>query len=332
MGQNGQVLRAIGTAIAVLLPCTGALAQGSGITLHPGLTVDFSIYGGYSSNGQLLGDYEFVNRVAKVSDGGYSYEYYFTGPAAHTGSQTVSADDNKRGSTIREYWGSGDETAKGYVSYLRLSDATFADIKAGKDAEFEFDAADNPRAVKKIGEEDLTTLVNERQTTIHTIKVQGAAGGTFWILDNAGLPMVVKGETKWKWMATAISDSGTAGAQLVSTLKTTGEATTHAILFAFNSAELDSDAKPVLDDVAAYMKSNPKVRLEVEGHTDSIGGAAFNLSLSQTRAQSVRSYLVQTGIDAGRLTAKGLGLAVPVADNATPEGRARNRRVVFRQL
>lgn len=192
--------------------------------------------------------------------------------------------------------------------------------------------AEDPRTVKKIGEEDLTMLVKERPAKLHTIKVKGAAGGTFWILDNAALPMIVKGETKWKWMATAIGDSGSAGSQVVSALKQTGEATTHAILFAFNSAELDREAKPVLDSVTQYLKNNPKVRLDIQGHTDNIGGAPFNLVLSQKRADAVKAYFAAASIGAGRLTAKGYGLSMPVAGNATPEGRAQNRRVVFRAL
>jgi outer membrane protein OmpA-like peptidoglycan-associated protein len=144
--------------------------------------------------------------------------------------------------------------------------------------------------------------------------------------------MIVKGETKWKWMATAISDSGTAGAQVISALKQTGKSTTHSILFAFNSADLDREATPVLDSVAQYLKANPTVHLEIQGHTDSIGGAAANLALSQKRADAVKAHLAAAGIQTDRLTAKGFGLTVPVADNATPEGRARNRRVVLQVL
>jgi OOP family OmpA-OmpF porin len=140
--------------------------------------------------------------------------------------------------------------------------------------------------------------------------------------------MMVRGETTWKWMTTSITDTG-AGAEVVDALKSSGQATTHAVLFAFDSATLDAGAKPVLDDVARWLKGNPKVRLEIQGHTDNFGGPTANLALSQKRAEAVKTYLVTDGVDGGRLTAKGFGLTVPVADNQTPEGRARNRRVVF---
>src|SRR5208282_3770790 len=111
-------LAAVVAALAVTGIALDAYAQDAAITLHPGFTVNFSIYGGYSSSGQLLGDYDFVNKVTDVSNGGYRYDYWFTGPAANSGSQTVSPEDKKAGVTLRKYWGSGDQTAKGYVSYL----------------------------------------------------------------------------------------------------------------------------------------------------------------------------------------------------------------------
>jgi len=323
----------LGLLIVLLMGGIGANAQAQNarITMRPGLTVNFSIYGAYSSNGTFLGDYDFVNRITEVSDG-YRFDFWFTGGTRDSGSQTVTAEDKKRGTTIREFWPSGDMTAKGYVSYLAISDATFADLKAGKETPLVFDGPENPQSIKKVGEEDLSTLVNERVTKLHTIKAKGAAGGgTFWILDDPAFPMIIKGETKWKWMATSISDSGSSGRQVVAALGQSGEATTHAVLFAFNSAEIDRESKPVLDSVAQFLKDNPAVRLEVQGHTDNIGGAPFNLTLSQKRAESVKAYFVAAGIDGGRLVAKGYGLSHAVADNATPEGRAQNRRVVFRK-
>jgi OOP family OmpA-OmpF porin len=69
----------------------------------------------------------------------------------------------------------------------------------------------------------------------------------------------------------------------------------------------------------------------IEGHTDSNGADAYNQRLSEQRAKAVRDYMVSMGIDPARLEAKGYGESQPVADNATPEGRAQNRRVVLRR-
>jgi outer membrane protein OmpA-like peptidoglycan-associated protein len=74
------------------------------------------------------------------------------------------------------------------------------------------------------------------------------------------------------------------------------------------------------------MKENPTLKVQISGHTDNIGKAADNLTLSNNRAQAVVKYLVGKGIEVGRLTFKGFGATKPVADNATEEGRAQNRR------
>jgi outer membrane protein OmpA-like peptidoglycan-associated protein len=74
------------------------------------------------------------------------------------------------------------------------------------------------------------------------------------------------------------------------------------------------------------------VRIEVAGHTDSAGKQAYNLDLSKRRASSVRNYLVSRGIAGSRIEVKGYGPAHPVADNATAEGRAKNRRVELKRI
>lgn len=99
------------------------------------------------------------------------------------------------------------------------------------------------------------------------------------------------------------------------------------VLFDTGRAELKPGAFATLDRLAAFMRDNPERRLEVEGHTDSVGSDVLNVALSQQRAESVRAALVQRGVDGARIQTKGLGKAVPVASNSSAEGRQRNRRV-----
>lgn len=84
----------------------------------------------------------------------------------------------------------------------------------------------------------------------------------------------------------------------------------------------------VIGRLAAFMKKNPDLKIALEGHTDNVGGAAYNEKLSQRRVDAVKKYLVEKfGIEAFRLSTKGYGLTKPIASNATKEGRQKNRRV-----
>jgi outer membrane protein OmpA-like peptidoglycan-associated protein len=100
------------------------------------------------------------------------------------------------------------------------------------------------------------------------------------------------------------------------------------VLFVTNKSDLLPGAQVKLNQVAdALATQDPDSKIVVDGYTDSQGAAAYNQDLSQRRAQSVRDYLVTRGVAADRITAQGFGMTNPVADNATPEGRANNRRV-----
>jgi len=102
--------------------------------------------------------------------------------------------------------------------------------------------------------------------------------------------------------------------------------------FETNSSKLQSSSNAALDRVADGLKSNPEVRIEVGGHTDSQGNDDYNMKLSRARANSVRDYLIGKGVAASQLTAKGYGEAKPISDNKTAGGRAVNRRVELKRL
>ncbi len=108
-----------------------------------------------------------------------------------------------------------------------------------------------------------------------------------------------------------------------------GSITLGGVNFATNSDQLTEDSRPILDTVADGLRKHPRLRVEVQGHTDSTGAPKYNLSLSQRRAESVRDYLVSRQVPAQQLVAKGYGQTQPVASNTTKEGKARNRRVVM---
>jgi outer membrane protein OmpA-like peptidoglycan-associated protein len=101
------------------------------------------------------------------------------------------------------------------------------------------------------------------------------------------------------------------------------------IYFETNSAILLPNSFPALDTIAMILQQNPLVRLRIEGHTDNTGTPTNNLRLSKARALSVMNYLVGKGVNTRRLTVFGYGDTKPLTTNKTPEGKAKNRRVVF---
>jgi OOP family OmpA-OmpF porin len=99
------------------------------------------------------------------------------------------------------------------------------------------------------------------------------------------------------------------------------------VLFDFNSSTLTPAANQVLADISKRLTDSAIIGVLVKGHTDSVGSEAFNQQLSQRRADSVAAFLVSQGVAADKIKTEGFGESQPVADNATDEGRAQNRRV-----
>lgn len=99
------------------------------------------------------------------------------------------------------------------------------------------------------------------------------------------------------------------------------------ILFDVNKATLKSDLKTSLAKVAGILSVYQELNVSVEGHTDNTGSEEHNLKLSEQRAQNVLDFLVSQGIEISRLSSKGFGMTIPIADNKTKEGRQKNRRV-----
>ena len=124
-----------------------------------------------------------------------------------------------------------------------------------------------------------------------------------------------------------IADAGTATKDLSTDLAKNCHVAVYGILFDFNKSTLQPASDAVLQQILALLTKNAALNLEIQGHTDNVGGDAYNQTLSEARAHAVVAWLSQQGIPTARLTAKGYGRTVPIADNKTDEGRAKNRRV-----
>lgn len=118
-----------------------------------------------------------------------------------------------------------------------------------------------------------------------------------------------------------------AGAGLRAELKKNCKAAVYGVNFDFDKATLRPDADPALTQILAVLKDQPKLALEIGGHTDNIGQPLYNQKLSDARAAAVRQWLIGHGIAASRLSSHGYGDTQPLVPNTTDENRAKNRRV-----
>lgn len=122
------------------------------------------------------------------------------------------------------------------------------------------------------------------------------------------------------------------GMNMLGKILTEGSFVSHAIKFDVAKSTIKGESMGFINELAKWLQENPVVKLEIGGHTDSDGDDASNLTLSQARAESVKSQLVSMGIDPSRLNAKGYGENKPIDNNLTPEGKANNRRVEFTKI
>ncbi len=182
-------------------------------------------------------------------------------------------------------------------------------------------------------------LVNDEPVELPALHARGRLGDAdaeFWILDDAANPLSLRwtiGDRdrlqviKVFYAPPAAAASPTA-ARIERDLAKDGRAVVYGIYFDFASDRIKEESEPVLADIAKVLQQHPTWSLAVEGHTDNIGGDAYNLDLSKRRAAAVRQALVaRHQIDGKRLQTSGYGASRPKDTNATLEGRARNRRV-----
>jgi outer membrane protein OmpA-like peptidoglycan-associated protein len=112
-------------------------------------------------------------------------------------------------------------------------------------------------------------------------------------------------------------------------LADTGDAITAKVFFDFAQANLRPESNRTIEELVEYMERFPKLRIEIQGHTDNVGAEDFNQRLSENRAKAVLQALLDQGIESKRLRSRGFGMSQPVSTNSTEEGRQKNRRTQF---
>ncbi len=126
---------------------------------------------------------------------------------------------------------------------------------------------------------------------------------------------------------TAVGAGGPRSASATVTVRKVVDKLTLHVNFDFNKATLRKQEDPELQKAVSFIKKYPDAQISLVGYTDSVGGDAYNLKLSEKRAETVKDYLVKHGVDGARIQTSGRGKADPIGDNKTEKGRAENRRV-----
>ena len=179
----------------------------------------------------------------------------------------------------------------------------------------------------------VSVLVNNMRVDLPAIHARGRLGNLdcdFYFLDDAQNPLALRwqiGEQGYHVIKISFP-SAASTAQLASALKSVGRAEVYGIYFDVGSAVIKPESEMVLKEIAEVLGGNPGWKLDVEGHTDNVGGDAYNLELSRQRAAAVKDALVSRHrVAAQRLSTTGFGASRSKEPNETLAGRARNRRV-----
>ncbi len=327
------------------------------LTMFKDLRIVFPIVQGVDTRWQQIGDYSFVADVEFNNATGYSFRWHMTPPSKGEGTRATEIHDVNTSRRVSLFYPEHQNcTLVGYTNILRVSDAVYNSLKRGEISDFELDGPDSPlkynrevfplaHTIRPINIEPADIFINDHLVSVRTIHAETDNHWQYWILDNANFPLMVRGQGPFLWNLVQLRhpkldgllkddnvDPDSEARRIIKSLEDTGEATTRAILFDFDKSVIRPVSKPILNKLAVYLEQHKQLRLGVEGHTDSMGGMAYNIKLSGRRANAVKSYLVNIGVAAGRLKPSGFGYTKPVADNSTAMGRQLNRRVVFRKL
>jgi outer membrane protein OmpA-like peptidoglycan-associated protein len=265
----------------------------------------------------------------------------------------VRMQDHREAHIIRsEYWEGDPLTFSGTTPFL--SRAVIEELRRGSSTITDQDVSSMfglpvPRnrrgTLTRVGFEQLAVLVNGQLTDLRVIRARGELRDAITnerekvemiALDDLANPLYLawrESNRSSRIVRIEYPDPAAARARLEAALADRKPLDVYSVYFSFASATLRPQSKPTLDDIGAVLEKHPEWKLNIQGHTDSVGGDTSNLKLSQERASAVRDALIrQYGIAPERLNSGGSGARSPIAKNDTPEGRARNRRVVLTRL
>ena len=189
-------------------------------------------------------------------------------------------------------------------------------------------------------------IIEDRILDVPTVQARVNCGsgnrtgtGQFVVANDVNNPVLIELTLNFSWEQRPRTNRVTrvvAGlglqAEMRQALDTLGTYDVYGLLFDFDSATLRPETAQLVREIAVMLQQNPNWTILIAGHTDNIGGAEYNMRLSEQRAASVKQALISNGISPNRLQSVGHGMTKPKADNSTLAGRAINRRVEFRRL
>lgn len=333
------------------------LSRAPAIPLVEGLTIVTAI-------AEAAGDYESVKRVASMDAERIRVSYSATRKGGGDGWKEVTAarivrrEDLQTGRTYRMVFTSGQTQTFKDATAVGVSAAVLDELRGVGRAECALGALDTGDAIlgavglpspeydvmlERVGEGRVAVPVlvdGERQwlPAIHAKGVIEALSGDtdaeFWFLDDPAnaltLRAVIGGN---RLVAIRIDRPRVVASRLEATLAAEDRVELPGIYFEFASAALRPESDATIAEVAALLRRHPDWRIRFDGHTDNVGTAAANLDLSKRRAEAVKAAVAQKlGGGAERFESAGYGAGSPRETNATPEGRARNRRVEMSRM
>ncbi len=179
---------------------------------------------------------------------------------------------------------------------------------------------------------EITNTVTKQMTKIQVDSVTGKYAFVVDFENDLLLSVKKDGyafESQYLFAKDTLNDQSVKQNITIKEIKVGGQYPLNDILFATNSDEINDTIKTVLDNFVEFLKDNPDLHIDINGHTDNVGDHQKNMTLSENRAHRVFEYLVSKSIKPSRLAYKGFGETRPVASNDNEEGRAKNRRTVF---
>lgn len=309
--------------------------QQTSVPLREGLTIVTAIADEH-------GDYETIKRVQTITEDTVTIAYsgQVPGDSRTRTVRTIEMEDIVGATAYRQFFGNGQEHFPGSTA-IGTSVAVLEALKTTGRTAFAWQSQTEPRTMLEgtlatVGTRTvpIPVQVNGEHVELPAIHARGSVGngeeeGEFFFLDDPENPLSLQwtiGDTHLR--VVNITFPSDRDRTIETALAEFDSIDIYDIYFDFGSAIIRPESETVLREIADVLRRNPEWALRVQGHTDSVGGAASNLELSKRRAAAVKDALVQQyGIADDRLTTEGFGASRPKDSNATLEGRARNRRV-----